>query len=263
MSSGPAEQSRIWKTADGAKTWQQQYTNKSPEFFLDSMACWDAKHCVALSDPVDGKFLVLMTDDGEHWRELPREKMPAAIVAGDVKEGAFAASGTAIFVGGNDIWFATGGSAARVFHSHDRGKTWTVAETPIVHGEASQGIFSIAFRDAKHGVVVGGDYKQPEKTGSNIAFTDDAGKTWKLAHISNVPYCSAAVMSKVPERVIAAGPGGVFEIIGEGSKAEANKVSKAAYNAISANWFVGPNGVTFHWSQPKPPSLKGGGSEHQ
>lgn len=257
MSSGPGEQSRIWKTTDGAKTWRQQYTNKAQSFFLDSLACWDAKHCVALSDPVDGKFLVLMTEDGEQWRELPRDKMPAALD----KEGAFAASGTAITVGGNDIWFATGGPAARVFHSHDRGKTWTVAETPIVHGETSQGIFSIAFRDAKHGVVVGGDYKRPEKTGANAAFTDDGGKTWKLANVPTLPYCSAAVMSKVPERVIAVGLGGVFEIVGEGSKAEVQKLFAPSYNAISANWLVGPNGFTFHWYHPKPPSLKSEKSE--
>jgi photosystem II stability/assembly factor-like uncharacterized protein len=256
MSSGPGEQSRIWKTVDGAKTWRQQYTNKAPSFFLDSLACWDVKHCVALSDPVDGKFLVLMTEDGEQWRELPRDKMPPAMVTGDVKEGAFAASGTAITVGGNDIWFATGGPAARVFHSHDRGKSWTVAETPMVHGEASQGIFSIAFRDAKHGIVVGGDYKQPDKTGANAAFTDDGGKSWKLAKAPTLPYCSAAVMTKVPERVIAVGLGGVFEIVGEGSRAEVQKVFTPPYNAVSGNWLVGPNGVRFHWYHAKPPSLK-------
>src|SRR5690242_526337 len=80
MSAGPAEQSRIWKTTDGGKSWRQQYTNPSPDFFLDSLACWDGHQCVALSDPVDGQFLVLMTTDGEHWRELPRDHMPPALV---------------------------------------------------------------------------------------------------------------------------------------------------------------------------------------
>jgi photosystem II stability/assembly factor-like uncharacterized protein len=202
MSVGPGEQSRIWKTRDGGKTWQQQYTNKSPDFFLDSLACWSEKRCVALSDPVDGKFLVLITEDGEHWRELPRDHMPAAAVEKrtgsdgkqeQIKEGAFAASGTAITVLGRNIWFGTGGPEARVFHSADRGKTWTVVGTPIMHGEASQGIFSITFRDAKHGVIVGGDYKQPDKTGANAAFTDDGGKTWMLSKSQPNGYRSAVV----------------------------------------------------------------------
>ena len=43
-----------------------------------------------------------------------------------------------------NIWFATGGRAARVFHSPDRGQTWQVFDTPIFHGPDSAGIFSIA-----------------------------------------------------------------------------------------------------------------------
>jgi hypothetical protein len=68
-----------------------------------------------------------------------------------------------------------------VFHSGDRGQTWTVAETPIIHGAATQGIFSLAFWTAKDGVAVGGDYKEPTKNESIAAVTHDGGKTWKLA----------------------------------------------------------------------------------
>jgi len=255
MSSGPGEQSRIWKTTDGGKSWRQQYTNKSPDFFLDSLACWQDMQCVALSDPVDGKFLVLITDDGEHWRELPRDHMPPALNekrAGkdgnqeDLKEGAFAASGTAITVLGNNIWFGTGGPKARVFHSADRGKTWTVAETPIMHGESSQGIFSIAFRDAQHGVTVGGDYKEPGKTGANAAFSSDGGKTWTLA-TGALPYCSSVAVTKLPHRVDALGLQGVFRVLGEGHEARVERVIDKPYNAGSANWLVGPNGSVLHW----------------
>jgi photosystem II stability/assembly factor-like uncharacterized protein len=93
---------------------------------------------VVLSDPVDGKFVLLASMDGEHWTELPRENMPAAWP----REGAFAASNPALCVDGKDICFGTGGPAARLFASHDFGRTWTVAETPIVSGNASSGIFS-------------------------------------------------------------------------------------------------------------------------
>ena len=92
MSSGDGDKSRIYKTTDGGETWKLQYSDKRPGFFLDSLVCDSKTHCLALSDPVDGKFLVLSTDDGEHWKELPRDKMPAALP----KEGAFAASGTSI-----------------------------------------------------------------------------------------------------------------------------------------------------------------------
>jgi photosystem II stability/assembly factor-like uncharacterized protein len=79
ISSGDGDRSRIYKTTDGGKSWKLQYSNKRPGFFLDSLACDSRTHCLALSDPVDGKFLVLSTDDGEHWKELPRDQMPAAL----------------------------------------------------------------------------------------------------------------------------------------------------------------------------------------
>ena len=50
-----------------------------------------------------------------------------------------------------NVWFVTGGATARVFRSQDAGESWSVAETPIMHGPPSAGIFSVAFRDGKHG----------------------------------------------------------------------------------------------------------------
>jgi len=90
-----------------------------------------------------------------------------------------------------NIWFATGGKAARVFHSPDRGKSWEVFETPILHGPESAGIFSIAFRDAQHGVIAGGDYKHPDDDGPNLAFTQDGGKKWTLSTLKPQAYFSA------------------------------------------------------------------------
>ncbi len=195
MSSGPGEQSRIYHTADAGKHWDLQFTNKNPKGFFDSIAFWDAKHGVVLGDPVaeeSGKlaFEVLMTEDGQNWKVMPAAKMPAALEG----EGAFAASNSCIAIlPGQDlnIWFATGGKTARVFHSPDRGQTWEVFDTPIVHGPESAGIFSVAFRDATHGVIAGGDYKRPREDGPNLAFTEDGGKTWKLSEIHPQAYFSA------------------------------------------------------------------------
>jgi photosystem II stability/assembly factor-like uncharacterized protein len=95
-----------------------------------------------------------------------------------------------------NIWFATGGKAARVFHSPDRGQTWQVFDTPIIHGPDSAGIFSIAFRDPLHGVIAGGDYKHPDQDGPNLAFTNDGGQTWTLSEIHPQAYFSAAAYDR-------------------------------------------------------------------
>jgi photosystem II stability/assembly factor-like uncharacterized protein len=95
-----------------------------------------------------------------------------------------------------NIWFATGGKAARVFHSADHGQTWRVFDTPILHGPDSAGIFSIAFRDALHGVIAGGDYKHPDADGPNLAFTGDGGKTWTLSPIHPQVFFSAVAYDR-------------------------------------------------------------------
>ncbi len=99
-----------------------------------------------------------------------------------------------------NIWFATGGKAARVFHSPDRGQTWQVSNTPILHGPDSAGIFSIAFLDQTHGVIAGGDYKQPDQDGPNLAFTNDGGKTWTLSQIHPQAYFSAVTYDRKDDR---------------------------------------------------------------
>jgi len=201
MSAGPGEQSRIYHTGDGGQHWTLQFTNRDPKGFFDSMAFWDSKHGVVLGDPVPDeagklKFEVLLTDDGEQWRRVPAAQLPAALEG----EGAFAASNTCVAIIPGDLdsnlWFGTGGKVARVFHSGDRGKTWEVFETPMVHGPESAGIFSIAFRDSKRGVIAGGDYKHPNQDGPNLAFTNDGGKSWELSKLHPLAYFSAAVYDR-------------------------------------------------------------------
>jgi photosystem II stability/assembly factor-like uncharacterized protein len=201
MSAGPGEQSRIYHTSDAGKSWQLQFTNANPKGFFDSMVFWDATHGVVLGDPIPDdagklKFEVLLTEDGQNWRIVSTSQMPVAAEG----EGAFAASNTCVAVlpgtSDSNIWFATGGKVARVFHSADRGKSWEVFDAPMVHGPESAGIFSIAFRDALHGVIAGGDYKRPKDDGPNLAFTEDGGKTWKLSGLSPLVYFSAVAYDR-------------------------------------------------------------------
>ena len=220
MSAGPGDQSRIYHTSDAGKHWQLQFKNDNPKGFFDSIAFWDPKHGVALGDPIpdeSGKlhFELLLTDDGETWHAIPPSQLPES----QAGEGAFAASNTCLAIvhsgvaneswksgpsgpresaqniGASapdpNIWFATGGITARVFHSPDRGQTWKVADTPLLHGPDSAGIFSIAFRDPLHGVIAGGDYKRPKDDGPNLAFTADGGQTWTLSRLHPQAYFSA------------------------------------------------------------------------
>lgn len=204
IASGEGVKSRIYKTSDGGKTWKLEFSDHRKEFFLDAIACRAEKECLALGDPINGKFLLLETTDGEHWRALPGEGLPAALPG----EGAFAASNTSLALSGDkDIFFATGGPAARVFHSRDGGRAWTVAETPVAHGNASSGIFSIASDDHNHVIVVGGDYRETGQGERAAAYSLDAGKTWQLAARQPGGFRSALAELDGP-RLVAVGPTG-------------------------------------------------------
>jgi photosystem II stability/assembly factor-like uncharacterized protein len=206
MSAGPGDQSRIYHTTDVGRHWQLEFTNSNPKGFFDSMVFWDRTHGIVLGDPISDdsgklKFEILLTTDGQSWNPLPSAQLPAALEG----EAAFAASNTCLAIlppsgsaptADPNVWFATGGKAARVFHSPDRGQTWEVFDTPLMHGPDSAGIFSIAFRDPRHGVIVGGDYKHPEEDGPSIAFTSDGGKTWAVSKIKPQAYSSAVAYDR-------------------------------------------------------------------
>ena len=204
LASGTGDKSRIYHLRMG-KQWALQFTNQEPKGFWDCMVFADERHAVVIGDPVNGKFQILRTrDGGETWQYVDPNHIPPALEG----EGAFAASNSCITSNGSEnIWFATGGAAARVFHSADAGESWTVSDTPVIHGGASQGIFSIAFRDSLHGVVSGGDYQHPEQTGAHLAITDDGGKTWKLADAIPQKFLSSvAYVGGTNPGIVAVGP---------------------------------------------------------
>ena len=178
LSIGEGEDSRVYVTDDGGRSWAESFRNTDARAFYDCMAFFDHRNGLAVSDPVDGKFRLIRTRDGGHsWSLVDPAGMPAA----EPGEFGFAASGTCLSAGpGHQAWLATGGvDPARVFSSHDGGSTWSVTGTPVAGAEAG-GIFSVRFRDAHRGVVVGGDFTDPTGASDNAAWTTDGGRTWHV-----------------------------------------------------------------------------------
>jgi len=248
MSSGSGKKSRIYKTTNGGGSWKLQFSDPRPAFFLDALVCISEKQCVALSDPVDGKFLLIATTDGQHWKELPRDAMPPALP----NEGAFAASGSCLAVfDQREIYFVTGGPAARVFHSPDLGLTWTVTNTPIASGNASSGVFSIT-RMGSALVVVGGNYSDVDKTDRAAAYSLDHGATWNLAAQASGGYRSA-VAPLDGNTLLAVGTNG--EDISTDQGAHWTEAGDLNLNAIAVldsthAWAVGPEGTVARWIPP-------------
>jgi photosystem II stability/assembly factor-like uncharacterized protein len=242
LSIGEGEKSRIYKTTDGGRTWQLQFTNRNPKAFFDAMAFWDAKRGIAISDPVDGHLLIIKTTDGgATWTEVPAANIPPALP----NEAAFAASGTCITVQGrSNAWIATGGGAARVFRSTDGGNTWQVAATPIISGGQATGNFSIAFNDARNGVIVGGDYTKESEARDNAAVTSDGGRTWTLTKSLPSGFRSGVVYLGKGKTILAVGPKGTDYTLDSG--ASWTSLGAGGYHAVgfagATAWAVGEGG---------------------
>lgn len=243
LSIGNGESSRIYKTTDGGKTWTLQFKNANEKAFFDAMACWNRRWCTAVSDPVENQFLFINTEDGWKTWTVDDYANPVAKTG----EAAFAASGTCliIFPYTRDTYLlVSGGSDARVFRTADSFLAWDVADTPILKGSASSGIFSIAMYNKVNGVIVGGDYQKPDNHEKNLAFTTDGGETWKLG--TGLSGYRSGVTYVDKNTIIAVGTNG-SDITRDGGKTW-KILGKEDLNAVQskgrkATWAVGPKGI--------------------
>ncbi len=241
LSIGNGESSRIYRTDDGGKTWKLEFKNKDEKAFYDALACWNNYSCIAMSDPVDGKYLFIRNYGGNQW-----EKVEADGATAQKDQAAFAASGSCLITVGmhHHAFIITGGSAAQVLFTNDNGRYWQTSSTPIISGTSGSGIFSIAMFDHKDGVIVGGNYEKPNEINANLAFTTDGGKTWQLraglsGYRSGVTYVDK-------KTVVAVGTNG-SDITRDGGKTW-KKLGNEDLNAVASNgnkatWAVGAKGL--------------------
>lgn len=193
----------IYYTKDRGKNWKLQYRNTRPGVFFDGFAFWNNSAGIAYSDPIDGKLLIIKTENGgRSWFQIDPSLLPSVLD----NEAGFAASGTGICVyGDSTVWIATGGgSKARVFKSSDRGSSWNVYDTPL-RSKGGAGIFSMVFRNDNDGVIVGGDYVDSANADSNCAVTQDGGITWQLQTVKNPRGYRSCVAFVLGDKLISTG----------------------------------------------------------
>ncbi len=250
MAAGPGEKSRIYRSADAGATWKLVQTNPDAEGFYDAIAFWDEKNGLLVGDPVkeaNGAFRVLLTSDaGATWKPIALGTIAPALKG----EGIFAASGTCLTTvpGGKRAWFVTGAARiSRVFRTLDGGQHWNSAPSPVPAGNASSGLFSVAFLDDATGFASGGDYKQPKLASLNGARSEDGGRTWTPAPISASGFYSAVVAAPGAKgRLVAAGPVGIAISEDAGrtwTAVDPTPLNAVAFGADGAGWAVGPKGT--------------------
>ena len=260
LSIGSGTDSRIYKTNDGGATWTMQFQNQNPDAFYDCFAFWTPTRGITQSDSVSGRFPVIRTTDGTTWQDIG-DNLPTSLAG----ESSFASSGTCVAAQGkNNGWIVTGGaSPSRVLATQDGGDTWTAYNSPL-RGSPSAGIFSVAFRDAWHGIIGGGDLDPTAPPFDQTATSSDGGKTWTLTNqqpnigtVFGLSYAGNRGIGRGHEgddrdqadanqTVVVTGPGGAAWTPDEGNTwftlPGVNGYWAVAFGSPKTGWFVGTGG---------------------
>lgn len=245
MSAGPGEQSRIYRTTDGCAHWTEETRNHDQDGFWDALVFQSedfGKHGdksvgVLVGDPVGGRFFT-MTAAGAKW-SIDK----TACLSRD-RESAFAASNSSVVVfGAGKYILGTGGKGGpRALLSPFLAGTdgCLGAAVPVASGNDSSGVFSLAFRDAEHGVAVGGNYKKPDDPAGTAAWTIDGGRQWTPA--SNPPHGYRSTVAWFPDAKVwvAAGTNGSDISTDDGHTWQ--PLGTGNWNALSLPYVVGPKG---------------------
>ncbi|MDQ3221990.1 MAG: hypothetical protein M3Q75_00705 [Gemmatimonadota bacterium] len=240
LSAGEGANNRIYKTEDGGRTWDLQFqAPPDTRFFYDCFDFWTPNRGITFADAVNGRFPVIKTTDGEHWRNIGTQLPPA-----QDGEAGFAASGTCVTTqGGKRAWIGTGGGAkARILATTNGGDSWTSHDVPILQGTPTSGVVSVDFRDPHHGILGGGDVVASDVPQNNVARSSDGGHTWIQA--TSTPFTGAVYgLSYVPSlkrTVVATGPSGAAWSPDEGA-------TWSLLPGVSGFWAVGFSNQSTGW----------------
>ncbi|MFZ4057069.1 MAG: WD40/YVTN/BNR-like repeat-containing protein [Ferruginibacter sp.] len=167
---GIASPAYILRTVDGGENWKVVYENTGKDMFLDAMEFWNEQSGIVIGDPQQNGFFIARTfDGGISWKSIPPSKFPIA----DSGEACFASSGTNIRkLKNSEAVFVSGGLKSNVFIRDVK------IALPIIQGKESTGANSIAVKNSKTFIVVGGDFNTKDSTTKNCVITSNGGKSF-------------------------------------------------------------------------------------
>ena len=266
MSSGPGDQSRLYKTTDGCQTWNLLFTNPDKEGFWDALLFTTSKTGFLLGDPVPSddekklKFAYFQTlDGGVSWNAFHHGPKAYQAPPAHDDDAVFAASNSSLLVNGIAPSFVTGGSKPSFISGSGPGGIicncnpkppadaiyFVTSSLPLASGKSAGG-FSVA-TNQQHRVVVGGDYTKPNQSQGTAAYSSQLA--WQPAQNPPHGYRSSVAYDAQQKVWITVGPNGTDISRDDGKNWTALKSSgydpsdaDKNWNALSLPFVVGPHG---------------------
>lgn len=230
MAAGSGQASRLFKTADGCRTWKVMLANPDAAGAFEALRRATAYDIYLLGQPVAGRFVVYLSHNaGDTWARETDSGLALPTDAHLAPGGASAMTNVLSFVafgsGGGD-----GGAPIYSYGPLCKGKAceigWSSKPAPMASGgvaasvagrnimvPATGTVTGIGTMPATALVAVGGDPRQG--TGA-AAFSVDGGATWKPASVAPGGYRSAVDFDGDHNRFIAVGPNGTDVSVDDG-----------------------------------------------
>jgi hypothetical protein len=273
MSSGPGDQSRLYKTTDGCQSWHLLFTNPDKDGFWDALVATPTEGFI-IGDPVENRFVVFQSSKTnlEQWTAFGQQSCPTCAVFDHrpFKSEAMFAASNSVLEGSpsSDIAFVTGGGTSLFHRSIWRANgikgspatiSWT-SSVPLAKGLTS-GAFSFASKGKEalvtlhsHQVLiaVGGDYQQPTLSDGTAAWSKDGGLHWQSATTPPHGYRSSVAYDPTTHTWLTVGPNGTDISTDDGRSWRPLRPNLAFpdtqpdedqhWNALSLPFVVGPHG---------------------
>lgn len=171
----------IWKTTNGGTTWTQQTTAafNNAASFANVVHFWNANEGFCQGDPVNGEFqLYTTTNGGTTWTPVPGANIPNPLNGNEF------GYTRQIEVVGNNVWFTT--SLGRIYHSTDKGLTWTVYTSPVPDfggAVTASSSANLSFSSATDGLII--------RNNGTVYKTTNGGATWTTVTTTGPVYTNS------------------------------------------------------------------------